>query len=194
MKLPTAPEAAAQAIRNPIIAGELKPGVRLPEQKWGARLGIGQPTLAGSFKRVAVPRDYRAILEDRLPLEAMAFKRAAVRLTPDIEQELRNLVLSMTRTCEDLDVAAFHSHEVDFHRRIWDLADNKYLKLSLEGLCFRLFVFAVLGRDENWFRASVRQTRKCWGPCVPGIRNGRSRGSSMRRFEETMCLRSVTPR
>ena len=167
----------------------------------------GSPPLREALKELqyqGLPRDSRS----RLPLEAMAFKRVAVRLSSDIEQELRNLVLSMTRTCEDLDVAAFHSHEVDFHRRIWDLADNKYLKLSLEGPCFRLFVFAVIGRDKNWFRASVRQHQEMLEALCSRDPERAQQGfldATVRywtsdycdltlSFEETMCLRSVTPR
>jgi len=173
--VPTAPETAAQAIRNAIISGELKAGDRLPEQQWATRFGIGQPTLRealkelqyqgfvekignrGTFVTKLDEEDFRAILEVRLPLEAMAFERAAVRLTPEVEQQLSSLILLMARDCETGDVQAFHSQDVEFHRTVWDLANNKYLKASLEGLCFRLFVFAVVGRDKNWFRASVRQ-------------------------------------
>jgi len=176
LKVLTAPETAAQVIRNAIIAGELKAGDRLVEQKWAARFGIGQPTLREALKELQYQgfvermgqrgtyvtrldeKDYRAILEIRLPLEALAFKRAAAIFTPQIERELGSLILSMTQACENGDVPAFHSHDVAFHRRIWDLADNKYLKATLESLCFRLFVFAVVGRDkDNWFRAAIRQ-------------------------------------
>jgi DNA-binding GntR family transcriptional regulator len=45
LRIQTAPEAAAQAIRESIISGELRGGDRIIEQKWAARLGIGQPTL-----------------------------------------------------------------------------------------------------------------------------------------------------
>jgi len=175
LKVPTAPEAAAEAIRKAIISGKLKAGDRLPEQKWAARFGIGQPTLREAFKELQYQgfvekigqrgtfvarlddQDYRAILEVRLPLEAMAFWRAAARVTPAVEHELSSLILSMTTACEAADVPEFHLHDVSFHRRVWDLADNRYLKASLEALCFRLFVFSVVGRDKNWFRAAVRQ-------------------------------------
>jgi DNA-binding GntR family transcriptional regulator len=175
LKVPTAPETAAQAIRNAIITGDLKAGDRLPEQKWAAKFAIGQPTLREAFKELQYQgivekmgqrgtyvtqlreEDYRAILEVRLPLEATAFKRAAKKLDPEIEQELSAMVLLMVKACESGDVPAFHANDVAFHRRIWGLAGNKYLVSSLESLCFRLFVFAVAGRDRNWFRAAVQQ-------------------------------------
>ena len=45
LTIQTAPQAAAQAIRECIISGELRGGDRIIEQKWASRLGIGQPTL-----------------------------------------------------------------------------------------------------------------------------------------------------
>ena len=175
LKVPTAPETAAQVIRHAIITGELKSDDRLPEQKWANRFGIGQPTLREALKELEYQgfvekrgsrgtyvsrldeRDYRAILEVRLPLEAMAFRRAAQRVTPDIESELSAHVMRMAGAGETNDLLTFHQNDIAVHRRIWDLADNKYLRITLEALCFRLFVFSVIGRPRNWFRGAVQQ-------------------------------------
>jgi DNA-binding GntR family transcriptional regulator len=45
LRIQTAPEAAAQAIREAIISGELRGGDRIIERKWAAHLGIGQQSL-----------------------------------------------------------------------------------------------------------------------------------------------------
>src|SRR5205814_2444533 len=45
-------EAAAQSLREAIIAGKLKPGERLIEQKLASQLGIGQPTLREALKEL----------------------------------------------------------------------------------------------------------------------------------------------
>src|ERR1700748_1150475 len=84
--LQTAPQAAAQALREAIISGELKGGDRILEQKWSLHLGIGQPTLRealreleqqgllrklpqrGTYVAQLSPEDYRRILEVRIPL------------------------------------------------------------------------------------------------------------------------------
>jgi DNA-binding GntR family transcriptional regulator len=165
--LQTAPEAAAQAIRDSIISGELKPGERILEQKWANRLGIGQPTLRealrelehqgllrkvpqrGTYVTELSPEDYRKIQEVRIPLEAMAVAKAARNLTPEAEQELTNLVMAMGDTGHGLDVSHFHECDVSFHRKIWELADNPYLHDTLETVTFRLFVFSIVGRWPN---------------------------------------------
>jgi DNA-binding GntR family transcriptional regulator len=169
------PEAAAQAIRDAIITGELKGGDRIVEQKWAARLGIGQPTLREALKELEYqglltklpqrgtyvsqlsPADYRSILEVRIPLEALAIGRAAVRFTPEVEEELTALAMKMAGSGSDMDVSTFHDCDVAFHRRIWEVADNEYLRIALEALTFRLFVFSVVGRWPNAPNASAER-------------------------------------
>ena len=169
LRIQTAPEAAAQAIRESIISGELRGGDRIIEQKWAARLGIGQPTLRealnelthqgllrklpqrGTYVAQLSPEDYRLIQEVRIPLEAIAVGKAAENLTPEAESELSTLVASMTGTSMTAaEVKNFHDCDVAFHRKIWALAGNEYLRDTLEAISFRLFVFSVVGRwPEN---------------------------------------------
>jgi DNA-binding GntR family transcriptional regulator len=169
LRIQTAPEAAAQAIRESIISGELRGGDRIIEQKWAARLGIGQPTLRealnelihqgllrklpqrGTYVAQLSPEDYRLIQEVRIPLEAIAVGKAAENLTPEAESELSTLVASMTgNSMTAAEVKNFHDCDVAFHRKIWTLAGNEYLRDTLEAISFRLFVFSVVGRwPEN---------------------------------------------
>ena len=164
LSIQTAPQAAAQVLREAIISGELKAGDRVLEQQWSSRLGIGQPTLRealrelehqgllrkvpqrGTYVAKLRPDDYRRILEVRIPLEAVAVGRAAKRLTPETDKELTNLVMTMAGTGRDVDVKSFHDCDVLFHRKIWELAGNDYLQDLLEMVTFRLFVFSVVGR------------------------------------------------
>jgi DNA-binding GntR family transcriptional regulator len=169
LRIQTAPEAAAQAIRESIISGELRGGDRIIEQKWAARLGIGQPTLRealnelthqgllrklpqrGTYVAQLSPEDYRLIQEVRIPLEAIAVGKAAENLTAEAESELSTLVASMTgNSMTAAEVKNFHDCDVAFHRKIWTLAGNEYLRDTLEAVSFRLFVFSVVGRwPEN---------------------------------------------
>ena len=165
LHIQTAPEAAAQALREAIISGELRGGDRIVEQKWAGRLGIGQPTLRealnelvhqgllrklpqrGTYVAQLSPEDYRLIQEVRIPLETIAVGKAAQNLTPEAEEELSALVTSMTGTSmAPTEVKNFHDCDVAFHRKIWDLAGNPYLRDTLESISFRLFVFSVVGR------------------------------------------------
>jgi DNA-binding GntR family transcriptional regulator len=45
-----------------------------------------------------------------------------------------------------VDVKNFHDCDVAFHRKVWELAGNEYLRDTLETITFRLFVFSIVGR------------------------------------------------
>jgi DNA-binding GntR family transcriptional regulator len=161
----TAPQAAAQAIRESIISGELRGGDRIIEQKWAVRLGIGQPTLRealhelehqgllrktqqrGTYVAQLSPEDFRLIQEVRIPLEAIAVGKAAENFTPDADREFTAIVESMAGSgISEVDVKGFHESDVSFHRKIWELAGNEYLRSTLETITFRLFVFSIVDR------------------------------------------------
>jgi DNA-binding GntR family transcriptional regulator len=165
LRIQTAPEAAAQAIRESIISGELRGGDRIIEQRWAGRLGIGQPTLRealselihqgllrklqqrGTYVAQLSPEDYRKIQEVRIPLEAIAIGKAAENFTPEADEELNAIVGAMTGTSmATMEVKYFHDCDVSFHRKIWELAGNEYLRDALEAISFKLFVFSVVDR------------------------------------------------
>lgn len=173
--LQTAPELAAQALREAIISGELKGGDRVLEQKWSLRLGVGQPTLReallelehqglvykrqqrGTYVAQMSPEAYQQILEVRIPLESIAIGRAAALLTSEQEKELVKLVDTMSASNVESDAKIFHDCDVLFHRTIWEIAGNPYLAEVLETITFRLFVFSIVGRwDGNPSSASER--------------------------------------
>lgn len=167
LALQTAPQAAAAALREAIISGQLKKGDRILEQKWSTMLGIGQPTLReamrelehqgllrklhqrGTYVAELSPDDYRQILEVRIPLESMAIGLAAERMTPEQSAELSGIVDEMHETVAENDVRRFHDLDVMFHRKIWEVAGNPYLQDVLETITFRLFVFAIVGRWQD---------------------------------------------
>ena len=167
LPIQTAPQAAAQALREAIISGELKGGDRVLEQNWSLRLGIGQPTLRealrelehqgllrkqpqrGTYVAQLSPQDYQRILEVRIPLEAIAVGKATARLTAESEEELTKLVMTMAGTERGGDIGDFHDCDVLFHRTIWKLAGNDYLSELLETITFRLFVFSIVGRWDD---------------------------------------------
>lgn len=167
LPIQSAPQAAAQAIREAIISGELKGGDRVLEQKWSSRLGIGQPTLRealrelehqgllrkqpqrGTYVTQLSSEDYQKILEVRIPLEAIAVGKATARLTPESEGELTKLVMAMAGMERDGATRNFHDCDVLFHRTVWKLAGNEYLSEMLEAITFRLFVFSIVGRWDN---------------------------------------------
>jgi len=167
IKVQSAPQAAAEAIREAITVGTLKPGQRLIEQKIAASLGIGQPTLREALKeleyqgfvhKIPAKGTYittfdknhcRELLEVRICLELFAIERAALKLTPEIKKDLDTLVKGMRIAAETFDAAKFRTCDGDFHRKISALANNRRLAKTLEGIMSQMLVYGTLGRNPN---------------------------------------------
>ena len=111
----------------------------------------------GTYVAQLSPEDYQRILEVRIPLEAIAVGKATARLTPDSEEKLTNLVMTMAATEHDSNVRNFHDCDVLFHRTIWELAGNEYLSELIETITFRLFVFSIVGRWDDTPNATTER-------------------------------------
>src|SRR5213594_302383 len=172
-------EAAAQSLREAIIAGKLKPGERLIEQKLASQLGIGQPTLREALKELEFqgfvrktankgrthvtklsPEDIRKIHQVRMVLEVLAVELAVAHMSQAIMEELEEATRRMELAARDLDRTLFHRHDLIFHRAIWKLAGNEYLENALERLIFSLFAFVLLGQELDDFLAAVEQHKE----------------------------------
>ncbi len=171
ISLRSAPQTAAEALRNAIIGGQLRPGDRLIEQKLARSLGIGQPTLRealleleyqgfvrkvpqrGTYVTKLTKDDFRKIMEVRMALELLAIDGAARNMTRDDADILKALVEDMATAAKTFDLGAFHKSDIAFHRKVWALAGNEYLEKALEGTAFRLFAFVLLQRTSTSSRS-----------------------------------------
>jgi DNA-binding GntR family transcriptional regulator len=167
ISIQSAPQAAADAIREAITIGTLKSGQRLIEQKLATSLGIGQPTLREALKELEyegfvhkIPQkgtyittfdkeDCRELLEVRMSLEPLAIERAALQMTPAVGKELERLVEGMRMAAATFDIRSFCSCDAEFHRRITRLAGNRRLAKTLESIISQLLVYGTLGRDPD---------------------------------------------
>jgi DNA-binding GntR family transcriptional regulator len=190
LRVRSLPDAVAERLREAILAGVLKPGERLIEQKLAARFGIGQPTLREALKELELQgfvrkmapnkgtfvtklsqEDFRKILEVRMTLEVVAIGKAAANWNERISRELASIVVAMETAAREFDLATFHKNDLQFHRRIWDLTGNEYLETALERVAFRLFAFVLLQRPrdaENEFLASAEQHKQI----LAGLKSG----------------------
>jgi DNA-binding GntR family transcriptional regulator len=183
------PEMVAESLRQGIIAGKLKPGERLVEQKLAAELGIGQPTLREAFKELEyqgfvrkIPNkgtyvtrlsqeDFSKILEVRMALESLIVERAARNMTDVAAKELDEIVRDMEAAARKFNLARFHKSDVAFHRRLWKLGGNEFLEMALERVAFGLFAFVLLQRESEStaeFLAATDQHRQI----LQGLRSG----------------------
>jgi len=183
------PETVAEALREGIIAGKLKSGERLVEQKLATELGIGQPTLREALKELEyqgfvrkIPNkgtyvtrlskeDFGKILEVRMALETLVVERVARNMTAALGEELEDIVQDMEAAARKFDLARFHKSDVAFHRKLWKSAGNEYLETALERVAFGLFAFVLLQREsesKTEFLAATDQHKQI----LEGLRSG----------------------
>jgi DNA-binding GntR family transcriptional regulator len=205
MRFPSLPEAVAQKLRDAILAGQLKPGERLVEQKLAASLGIGQPTLREALKELEfqgfvrkspkkgtyvtelTTEDFRKIQEVRMALEVVAIEKAAANVTDAALRQLDDLVKTMRSAAQKFDLATFHKSDLAFHRIVWNLTGNEYLGLALERVAFGLFAFVLLQREPsaaNEFIASAEQHARIVG----GLRTRHPSRARQAFIESTMAF------
>jgi DNA-binding GntR family transcriptional regulator len=160
----TLPEIVAEKIVDAILAGQLRPGERLVEQKLSAQFGIGQPTLRaalqnlehqgftrkngnrGTYVTQFTEDNVRKNLEVRVVLEALAVEKAAQNITAADERELRETIHQMEESAKRFDRSGFHKADVVFHQKLWRLSHNPYLESALSGVIFSLFAFMLVDR------------------------------------------------
>lgn len=138
------------AIREAIVSGRMKPGDPLVETRVARQLGVGQPLIReallelehqGFVQRVPYrgtsvtklgPDEIEQIQRLRIELESLAVEWARSRASAEEVAELQTIVEGMRQAAEDADLSGFNDHDLALHRRIWELAGNKYLYDALE--------------------------------------------------------------
>jgi len=140
----TTPQHALEGLRQAIVAGQLRPGQRVPQEEIAGQLGVsvapvrealrileqeGQVTYLprrGYFVTVLEVKDLEEIYELRSILEARAARRAIKSLDEDAVQR----IIHAARECADAvdvgDVSAELQANRRFHLAILDAADHPH--------------------------------------------------------------------
>lgn len=155
----------AEKIREAIVSGSLSQGERLVERKlsdqFGASLSAVREALVELEAQGLVvrkrnsathvvrlsPEDVEKIFKVRRALEGLVVEEAARNMTSEQAEALRGLHGSM-----EADAGADRSREfddrlVEFHRRVWEMADNDYLVQALERTVLQYFEDSRMRRD-----------------------------------------------
>jgi DNA-binding GntR family transcriptional regulator len=150
------------AVRDAIVSGRMKPGDAIVENRVARELGVGQPLIRealldlehqgfvqrvpyrGTFVTKLSSEEIDQIQSMRVELEGLAVDWARPRVTAEDVAELRRLVDEMDRSARDRDLARFNDFDLALHRRVWQLAGNKYLADALERAVVPLLTFFYL--------------------------------------------------
>lgn len=165
----TREQAAYEALRRAIIDGRLGPGAPLVVSRLATDLGVSRITVANALKRLAgegfvrltphkeaaitplEPEDIREIYLMRAALEELAAREAVPRLTPTDLLDLHRLNEEIGRRKDrpSLDIRAVRAADLDFHRRLRDIAGMAFLSRTLLNLADRCESYRARTLDER---------------------------------------------
>jgi len=137
-------EQAREVVRHMILTGVYGPGERLKEMEISQSLGISRSPVREAVQGLAneglvkiVPqkgafvasfnqREVEELCEVREALEAMTVRLAADRATDSEMEELKDL-LEATKATLDSKEAANYPRDLDFHKKVAELTQNRKL-------------------------------------------------------------------
>ena len=193
----------ADALRVAIIKGELAPGALLVETGIAKEFGVGQPLVrealmelehAGFVRRVPYKgtyvtelsaEDVEQIFRLRAELEGFAAEWAKIRATPADIAALRTLVAAMHASAEGPDLERFYKHDLEFHRKIWEIAGNPYLTEPLERVVIPLFAFFVMKNPR--VRTTYEESARAHAEIVDALEH--SSASTVRTLTRSLVMR-----
>jgi DNA-binding GntR family transcriptional regulator len=151
-------------LRDSIWSGDLVPGTPLREAHIARQLNVSQVPVREALLQlehlglvVRVPdhgttvtkltrTEILEINEVRLHLEELAFRLAAIKMTPEIEAQLRQHLANMERLAAEGDMFGVAEEDFHFHQTVWRASGNSMLSHTLERLCTALYAFVSLQR------------------------------------------------
>jgi len=150
------PDHVADHIRGAVLNGTYPPGMRLTERKIASDVGVSHIPVREALAKLAeeglverLPRrGTRVVSMDLRKLEELSTLRALLEQyvvelvqanwTPAYEAELRSIVEQMVGAARSRNPDALFALDVEFHQRLWEIADNGILLELVSGLRRRI--------------------------------------------------------
>jgi len=165
-----------------IFDGTLKPGEKIVESVLARRLNVSRVPVReslwllaqrglvilkphqGAFVTKLSGRDIREIFELRAILETQAAQRARASLEPVGVERLRSALENLAEAGRERSMPHFTAADIEFHKALWDLGDNRHLTKILTDISTRFFGYELI-RDVPQspsfrFETVVEQHRK----------------------------------
>jgi DNA-binding GntR family transcriptional regulator len=174
-------EQIVDIVQRDIIAGNFRPGQRLPERELIHRFGVSSIPVREALQelesRGLVVRRHNCgysviqlthgeaarICELRRVLEPKVMEWAAERITPAATETLREQLDRAQKAADSGDWSTYFQEDLQFHRMIWHAADNRYATQALETVLGSLFASGFIrskGANDIDLRADVDKHRR----------------------------------
>jgi DNA-binding GntR family transcriptional regulator len=169
-------ELVAEVLREAITSGHLKANDPLPQQEIAEQLEVSHIPVREALRQLQseglvsyqpnrgatvtahTPDEIREIYEIRVILETAAVRRAAARLDGAALDEAARILGAAEAAVDD---AAWGTHDVDFHRIIYDLDGRPHLRELIDGLLRRVdrywLLHGLMLRHRREFEAEHRK-------------------------------------
>lgn len=143
---------AYRALKDAILAGEMRSGERISESDWAERLGTSRTPVREALQRLEYERlvdnegrrgwfirpisleDIHRIFDIKESLEALAAELAADRITDQQASLMAASVRDMEAAADAGDLKAWWAADKAFHRTIFAAAGNDHLERIVGGL------------------------------------------------------------
>lgn len=179
-----------ETLMERILSGTYQPGDRLVELQIAQELGTSQgpvrealrdlqglglvdsESYRGTRVREITEREIEDAYQVRAVLEQLAAELAAPRLKDNVG-ELEKEAASFQRAAQARDVKTYSAHDMEFHRKIFEAADNELLTQMWTGVAlesrFRLTLMHRIGEEELENLAAAHL------PIMEALRRGNSK-------------------
>jgi len=154
----------ARSLRDLILRGAIRPGARIVEGKWAAKLGVAQASIrealnilvaegfveknSGRSARVVhlSAEDITQIYQLRGVVEGLAARLATERRAP--LEPLEAALAAMTQAARQQDVDQFVQGDLRFHLSLAELSGNRYVMEQARRALVPLFAFIYIMRTN----------------------------------------------
>ena len=126
----------------------------------------------GSFITKMTLQEAQQIFQVRKALEGLAVELALEHISPTGLDTLRSLVDAMKTAAEANEFERFYQNDLEFHRTLWRLSQNRFLASSLETLVAPLFAFFLI-RTRLDYRIDLLASAQRHRQLLDTIQDGR---------------------
>lgn len=183
IRQPSLVRLAAEAVRDMVLSGDLRPGDRLVEERLTEELGISRPPLREALRLleqegllVSIPRrgvivtplspqDLHELVTLRAAYERMAVEQGIPVRDPELLDPVRRALAEMSEGAQNRDRAQLVKSSFEFHLSIVGLARHRRLEEAYRALWLQMHLFMATNtrvreqRIEN-LEANVERHRR----------------------------------
>ncbi|MEW5975638.1 MAG: GntR family transcriptional regulator [Acidobacteriota bacterium] len=161
-KKESVPKQVEHVLREMIFTGALKAGERIVETKIARQLEIGQATVREALNTLEAERlvvrfpnrgcrvaalstkEINQSFRLRIELEALVVELAIENRSQWHPEPWLGVVKNMKKAAQENDFEAFYQWDLEFHKLLWQFADNPFLEAALSQTTMPLFPFVFM--------------------------------------------------